>query len=310
MGRNGLLRPRSPTAPSWGGRTQPCTCKNPLAARAGARSPGARGSPVGTVGAGRGEGRTRCSLSAAPLPRPQGLFFFFPQSRQHPPANIRARLKAAYGLDRTHSVLWMRPPCREDQPGWMQGQRGGRTPHLLPRCSAPLRIRLGGGRWANKAPSAHHAPGTTVALDPSPSCPGLPMPGAAQKHPVGTLEPSWSRQVPAAPAGTMSTPHRGRCPPACVYVPGREAMPALALAGGAAASGGAGSAPRPPPRVMGGRGKQRTCQLLWKTAGRKAALFAAPGSGASAAWARASRHSPPRGGSTGGREWPGVAQVG
>lgn len=130
-GRTGCCGHAPPQLPAGVGRTRPCACKNPLAARAGAQSPGARGSPVGTVGTDRGEGRTRCSLSAAPLPRPQGCFFF-PQSRQHPPANISAWLKAAYGPDRTHSVLWMRPPCQEDQPGWMQGQRGGRTPHLLP----------------------------------------------------------------------------------------------------------------------------------------------------------------------------------
>lgn len=183
----------------------------------------------------------------------------------------------------------MRPPCWERHPGWMQGQKGAPLLHLLPRCSAPLRIRPGDSGWANKTPDAHQTPGTTTPPGP------LSHPGAGR-----SLLPRGRREHPAS----------GRCPPACAYVPGREAMPALALAGGAAVSGGAGSAPRPPPQVTRGRGRQRTCQLLWKTAGRKAALFAAPGSGASTAWARASRHSPPRGGSTAGRRRPGVAQVG
>lgn len=162
-----LSQPRSPPAPGsaaaelGGTTTQPCTCRTPLAACAGARSPSAWGSPAGTAGAGRGEGRTRQNLPTAPCHSLQS--FFFPQSQQHPPANIRARLKAVYGLDRTHSVLCMWPPWCGGQPGWTQSQKGDLMLHLLPQCSAPLRMGPGGSRWANKAPSGHHMPGTTVA---------------------------------------------------------------------------------------------------------------------------------------------------
>lgn len=174
-------------------------------------------------------------------------------------------------------------------------QRGAPTPHLLPRCSAPLRTSPGGGGRARTAPGAHHAPGTAVTARPSLSRPGVPTPGTAHKRPAGSSEPPWSRQVPAAPGGRAGA-H----------------LPAPTCRGGS----GAGARPRRCCGCERGRGeraeaaghrrprRQRTCQLLWKTAGRKAALLAAPGSGASAAWAPASQHSPPR------RRQLGVAQVG
>lgn len=152
--------------------------------------------------------------------------------------------------------------------------------------------------WITTAPSARPSPVRATASAPK-------HPAATPKHPATSFEPCTPQPCHLPPG-----PPRLRQPPS-----GAGARPRLrAGAGGDAGAGGAGlraaagSSPRRLPRVTGGRGRQRTCQLLWKTAGRKAALFAARGSGASAAWAGASLRSPPRGGSTAGK--PREAQVG
>lgn len=152
--------------------------------------------------------------------------------------------------------------------------------------------------WITTAPSARPSPVRATASAPK-------HPATTPKHPATSFEPCTPQPCHPPPG-----PPRLRQPPS-----GAGARPRLrAGAGGDAGAGGAGlraaagSSPRRLPRVTGGRGRQRTCQLLWKTAGRKAALFAARGSGASAAWAGASLCSPPRGGSTAGK--PREAQVG
>lgn len=136
------------------------------------------------------------------------------------------------------------------------GQRGAPTPHLLPRCSAPLRISPGGGERARTASGAHHAPGTTVTAHPSLSRPGVPTAGTAQEpeqHPSLSHRKA-GRSPPPPGAGPVPTCPRLRA--------GAGAVPALALAGAAAASGGAGSAPRP--RVTGGRGGREPASCFGK----------------------------------------------
>lgn len=185
-GRTGCCGHAPPQLPAGVGRTRPCACKNPLAARAGAQSPGARGSPVGTVGTDRGEGRTRCSLSAAPLPRPQG-FFFSPRADSilQPTSVHGSRLR----MDRTVPTVCSgcgHPVRRISQDG-CKAREG--VAHLIycldaqPHSGSDSEVADG----LIKHPMLTTHLGTTVAPDPSPSCPGLPHARRCQKTPHWVL---------------------------------------------------------------------------------------------------------------------------
>lgn len=233
------------------GTPQPHASNPPRAACTGA------GIPAGSAGAGGGggEGRTRRSPPAIPLPRPRG--FSVPQSRQRPPASA-----CAPGRCPQRALDAATPP--------EVGRDGGKAGTALPRLDTQPH-----SEWDREATDGliKH-PVFATRLGPRwsratcPAAPGSPR-LVLPPRPAGGFEPPRSGQAGATPQAPRA-PRAGPVP-AC---PRRRARAGDdAGAGGAAASGGAGSAPRPPPppRVTGGRGRQRTCPLLWKTAGSKAA---------------------------------------
>lgn len=210
----------------------------------------------------------------------QILRFFSPQSQEHPPANTHTRLGAVGGLDCSHYGFWWKGEHKwgtEGLPALICCR------HAQPRSGSAQ--ERGVGLYSSQD-LGDHAPLTEPPWGPHTwRCPKTP---------------AWSCEPPGA--GRSRRP-RGRA---------GAHLPAPTCRGGS----GAGARPRRCCGCERGRGERaeaaghrrprrhRTCQLLWKTSGRKAALLAAPGSGASAAWAPASQHSPPR------RRQPGVGQVG